>query len=193
MAATPLALGADDIVRAVADHDGVAGLDPLGREDVADEVALRRIASVELGTVQDLEIAAQIEVVDDVAGVGLQLRRGDRQEIALGDKARPASRECRRSGCSRTCRSSNSARDRAAPPRPSPPRRRSRGAWRMPTSAADRCTSEDRPPAAHGASELLHRILHRARDADERIGQRSIEVEQQSRPRCVTSQFTQTP
>ena len=51
-----------------------------------DEIALCRVAPVKLGAMQNVEIPAEIEMVDDVAGIGFQLGSGDRQEIALVDE-----------------------------------------------------------------------------------------------------------
>src|SRR4051794_24794133 len=64
-----VAAGANDVVAAVADHDGVLRIDFGLGERVAEQVALVDARAVELGAEHALEIRLKAKMLDDAGGV----------------------------------------------------------------------------------------------------------------------------
>ena len=60
----------DDIVPAVAPHDAIAGVEPALAENMGDEVALVLATAIEFGAVGGLEIAIEIEALENAGCVG---------------------------------------------------------------------------------------------------------------------------
>ena len=73
---------AGDVVPAVAQHDAVSRIESLFGENVGDEVSLVLEAAVEFGAVSLVEIAAEVETVEDPLRIDDRLRSAEKEPRA---------------------------------------------------------------------------------------------------------------
>ena len=69
--------GADHVVASVSDHDGLRRIDVRGLQRVTQELGLVDASAIQFGAEHALEIAGQIEVLDNALGLDMRLAGGD--------------------------------------------------------------------------------------------------------------------